>query len=157
MVLSNLGLGRLRHRLHTQRDRDAYVFLKGSALFLALVVGRIMNPQRCPCLTLEYVTLQSRRGFADVIKLKDPEMGDYPGFSLWASWHHEHPYESGGRVRLSGSRCDDRGKRSEFVGNEPHTKECQWPASGSRKGKGTDFPKKEPEGTSPADTWTSAQ
>ena len=33
---------------------------------------------------LEYVTLHGKRGLADVIKLKDAEMGDYPELSGWA-------------------------------------------------------------------------
>lgn len=37
------------------------------------MVGRIMGPQRCAL----------PRGFADVIKVMNLKMGDYPGLSKW--------------------------------------------------------------------------
>ena len=58
--------------------------------------GPLPPPQNVHILipgTCEYVMLQSKRDFADVIKLRLLRWDEYPGLSRWAHCNHRDPYK----------------------------------------------------------------
>lgn len=48
-----------------------------------------------------YVTSCGAKDFPDGTKLKDLEMGDYPGLPRWAQANHMNPYKQRRRSELS--------------------------------------------------------
>lgn len=73
------------------------------------VVERIIGPQRCPHpnpQTCEYVTLQSKKDFEDVIKLKHLKWRNYCGLSGWDQCNHKGSCKrKAGMLKLEGGRC----------------------------------------------------
>lgn len=76
MLTQRRGWERLHFPL---RERGA----ASPLLSLAPVASGIRSPKDVHVLILEYVILRDKEDFADVIKLKNSEMGDYPGLSGW--------------------------------------------------------------------------
>lgn len=83
------------------------IFYDNPILLMVAVVGRIMPPAKdihvSNAGTYEYVPLQCKTDFADVIKLKTLRWGDYPGLSGWAQCNHKGPSKSKREAGESGS------------------------------------------------------
>lgn len=117
-----------------------------------------MSPEDIHVLILEYVPLRDKKDFADVIKLKNSEVGDYRGLPGWTWCHYKNP--SKGEAEGSGSGVVDvmaeaRGQSDVRRSHKPRK------AGGllleAERGKETDCPAEPPERASHAHIFTSAR
>lgn len=82
---------------------------KISETVFTFAVGRIVAPYGVHILfprTWEYVTLNGKRNFTDVIRIKDPEMGSFPGLSRRTQSPVSLKVESHSRLAVVGRRSE---------------------------------------------------
>lgn len=89
--------------------------------FLADKDVHIPTPRTC-----DYATLPGKVDFTDMIQVKDPEMGDYPGLSGWAPTHYMSPHrgwtlqgsgQGTGQMTLLAVNMEEQGHETRTVGN----------------------------------------